>query len=229
MGKHAFVVEDDDNIREIVKYSLESCGLEVTGFDNAVSMLEQLGKSTPDIILLDIMLPTMDGLEALKRIKAGTNTAGIPVILLTAKSSEIDKVTGLDLGADDYITKPFGVLELMARVRAALRHEITEEEKPEVFEYGGLLLDTARHEVYLEGKKIELTLKEFDLLELLMRNAGKVLRRNTLLDDIWGYGYAGETRTLDMHIRSLRQKLEDDAENSRYISTVRGVGYKFNA
>lgn len=228
MEKTAFVVEDDDNIREIVKYSLESCGLQVTGFEDAVTMLSQLNKSMPDIILLDIMLPTMDGLEALKRIKNDESTSGIPVILLTAKSSEMDKVTGLDLGADDYITKPFGVLELMARVRAALRHEGGDAVKPEIFEYNSLVLDTVRHEVYLRGKKIELTLKEFDLLKMLMKNAGKVVRRDTLLDKIWGYGYAGETRTLDMHIRSLRQKLDDDADNSTYIITVRGIGYKFS-
>jgi two-component system alkaline phosphatase synthesis response regulator PhoP len=228
MEKRAFVVEDDDNIREIVKYSLKSCGLAVTGFDDAVSMLEHIGKSMPDVILLDIMLPTLDGLEALKRLKANAETSGIPVILLTARSSEIDKVTGLDLGADDYITKPFGVLELMARVRAVLRHGAAEHEKTETYEINSLRLDTSSHEVHVDGKLIELTLKEFDLLKLLMQNAGKVIRRNALLDDVWGYGYAGETRTLDMHIRSLRQKLNDDAENSRYISTVRGVGYKFN-
>jgi len=229
MGKRAFVVEDDDNIREIVRYSLESCNLSVTGFDDATSMLEDLGRVMPDIIILDIMLPTMDGLEALRKIKANPDTAGIPVILLTARSSEIDKVTGLDLGAHDYITKPFGVLEFMARVRAVLRNGPIGDVKADTLEHNGLLLDSSRHEVTLNGKKIELTLKEFDLLKLLMQNAGKVIARNTLLDDVWGYGYAGETRTLDMHIRSLRQKLGDDAENSIYVSTVRGVGYKFNA
>jgi two-component system alkaline phosphatase synthesis response regulator PhoP len=171
----------------------------------------------------------MDGLEALRKIKANPDTAGIPVILLTARSSEIDKVTGLDLGAHDYITKPFGVLEFMARVRAVLRNGPIGDVKADTLEHNGLLLDSSRHEVTLNGKKIELTLKEFDLLKLLMQNAGKVIARNTLLDDVWGYGYAGETRTLDMHIRSLRQKLGDDAENSIYVSTVRGVGYKFNA
>ena len=227
MGKQAFVVEDDDNIREIIKYSLESCGLSVTGFDDAILMFEQLKKTIPDLIMLDIMLPIMDGLEALKRIKENPQTAKVPVILLTAKSSEIDKVTGLDLGANDYITKPFGVLELMARVRAVLRNGVAEQNTTDIYDINGLLLDSLRHEVYLGDRKIELTLKEFDLLKLLMRNAGKVIGRNKLLDDVWGYGYAGETRTLDMHIRSLRQKLDDDAENSSYISTVRGVGYKF--
>lgn len=188
MSKQAFVVEDDDNIREIVRYSLESCGLTVIGFDDAVSMLEQLKKTTPDLIMLDIMLPMMDGLEALKRIRLSAQTAKVPVILLTAKSSEIDKVTGLDMGADDYITKPFGVLELMARVRAVLRHGAAEQNFNDIYEINNLMLDSSRHEVYLSGKKIDLTLKEFDLLKLLMRHAGKVIGRNTLLDDVWGYG-----------------------------------------
>lgn len=226
MDKTAFVVEDDENIREIVKYALESCGIKVTGFDSAVAMFGALPGDKPDIILLDIMLPKMDGLEALRRLKANEATASVPVILLTAKSSEMDKVTGLDLGADDYITKPFGVLELMARVRAALRHEAPGE-KTEEFSFGGLNLDTARHEVRLNGKKIELTLKEFELLRLLMKNAGHVMKRDVLLDAIWGKGYSGETRTLDMHIRSLRQKLGDGAGRG-YISTVRGIGYKFD-
>lgn len=230
MEKTAFVVEDDDNIREIVRYSLESCGLSVTGFEDSTPMLEQLKKSIPDLIILDIMLPTVDGLEALRRIRAGSGTALIPVILLTAKSSEIDKVTGLDYGADDYITKPFGVLELMARVRAVLRHSHgAAKAKTERYEFGGLTLDAERHEVTLNDKAVELTLKEFELLRLLMENAGRVMARNTLLDEVWGYGYAGETRTLDMHIRSLRQKLGDGAEKGAFITTVRGVGYKFNA
>ena len=228
MTKRVYVVEDDDNIREIVRYSLESCGLEVSGFEDAPAMLEELSRVSADLIVLDIMLPTMDGLEALRRIRAGERTAGIPVILLTARSSEIDKVTGLDLGADDYISKPFGVLEFMARVRAVLRHS-KPAAQAESYEANGLTLNTARHEVTLDGRIIDLTLKEFDLLKLLMQSAGRVLPRNTLLDDVWGYGYAGETRTLDMHIRSLRQKLGDDADNSRFITTVRGVGYKFNA
>jgi two-component system alkaline phosphatase synthesis response regulator PhoP len=226
MDKTAFVVEDDENIREIVKYALESCGMRVTGFDSAVKMFGSLPDDRPDIILLDIMLPEMDGLEALRRLKADEATASVPVILLTAKSSEMDKVTGLDLGADDYITKPFGVLELMARVRATLRHD-SPGEKTEEFSLGGLELDTARHEVRLNGERIELTLKEFELLRLLMKNAGHVMKRDVLLDAIWGRGYSGETRTLDMHIRSLRQKLGDDAGRGGYISTVRGIGYKF--
>lgn len=228
MKKIAFVVEDEDNIREIIKCAVESCGLTVTGFYDAVSMFEELRHVRPDIILLDIMLPQMDGLEALKKLKTDTATAAIPVMMLTAKSSETDKVTGLDLGADDYITKPFGVLELMARIRAALRRGGAVADAPDIYEHNGLTLDAAKHEVYRGGEKVDLTLKEFELLKTLMENKGKVMLRNTLLDKVWGYGYAGETRTLDMHIRSLRQKLNDDAGSDGYISTVRGVGYKFN-
>lgn len=242
MLKTAYVVEDEDNIREIIKCAVESCGLAVVGFDDAVAMLERLNgldrtgagaeaarpeNAAPSLILLDIMLPRMDGMEALRRLKADTSTSEIPVILLTAKSSETDKVSGLDAGADDYITKPFGVLELMARVRAALRRGPAGAAKG-VYSHNGLTLDDARHEVTLEGETLELTLKEFELLKILMENAGCVMPRDTLLDRIWGYGYAGETRTLDMHIRSLRQKLRDDAGGSGFIATVRGVGYKFN-
>lgn len=228
MEKRAFIVEDDDNIREIVRCSLESCGLSVTGFEDASMMLEALARENVSLIVLDIMLPTIDGLEALRRIRANERTARLPVILLTARGSEVDKVTGLDLGADDYITKPFGILEFMARVRAVLRHAKRETEEGEILVAKGLVLDAAKHEVTLDGDKVDLTLKEFDLLRALMHSTGRVVTRNTLLDEVWGYGYAGETRTLDMHIRSLRQKLGDDAENSRFIVTVRGVGYKFN-
>jgi two-component system alkaline phosphatase synthesis response regulator PhoP len=229
MAKTAFVVDDEENIREIIRCSVESCGLSVCGFEDALQMLNELSRRTPEIIILDIMLPGIDGLEALRRIKSNPATASIPVIMLTAKSSETDKVAGLDLGADDYITKPFGVLELMARIRTALRHGSIQTENNTIFEHRGLVLDLGRHEVIVNDGQIELTLKEFELLKKLMENAGKVILRNTLLDEVWGYGYGGETRTLDMHIRSLRQKLNDDSSSSGYISTVRGVGYKFNS
>jgi two-component system alkaline phosphatase synthesis response regulator PhoP len=229
MEKRAFIVEDEENIRELIKCTLEPCGLKVFGFENALLMFKELELYIPDIIILDIMLPQMDGLEALKKLKESSKTAAIPVIMLTAKSSEIDKVTGLDLGADDYVTKPFGILELMARVRSVLRKNNPPEEKNDKYEQKGIILDTQRHEVFVGNTKVELTLKEFELLKLLMENAGKVITRNILLDKVWDYGYAGETRTLDMHIRSLRQKLHDDVEESKYIVTVRGVGYKFNS
>ncbi|ADU25836.1 response regulator transcription factor [Ethanoligenens harbinense] len=228
MSKTAFVVEDEENIREVIKCALESCGLRVKGFEEAELLFEEMEKVLPDLILLDIMLPGMDGLSALRQIKAGP-AAHVPVILLTAKSSEIDKVTGLDLGADDYVTKPFGVLELMARVRAALRHAGQAGSDRSVLIARGIRLDKERHEVTLHEKAVELTLKEFELLKLLMENEGKAMTRNILLDNVWGYGYAGETRTLDMHVRSLRQKLGIDETGGHYITTVRGVGYKFDS
>jgi two-component system, OmpR family, alkaline phosphatase synthesis response regulator PhoP len=226
MVKNAFVVDDEENIREIVKCALESCGIKVTVFEDATSMLESLKSNKPDIILLDIMLPQMDGLEALRRLKAIPETAATPVILLTARGSETDRVTGLDLGADDYIVKPFGVLELMARARAVLRRNGAPSEQKTVYEHNGIRLDIESHEVTQDGVTVELTLKEFELLTLLIKNTGKALTRNVLLDTVWGYGYIGETRTLDMHVRSLRQKLHDNG--NKYITTVRGIGYKFN-
>lgn len=229
MKKLAFVVEDDENIREIIRCALESCGLRVSGFEDAVEMFGALAKQPPDIILLDLMLPRMDGLDALRRLKTDAKSAHIPVLILTAKSSETDKVAGLDLGADDYITKPFGVLELMARVRAALRRSPGAGGSMPVCEARGLLLDSARREVTLNGETVDLTLKEFELLRLLMSNADRVMTRDEILDGVWGYGYSGETRTLDMHVRSLRQKLGDDAGDGGFIKTVRGVGYQFNA
>ena len=229
MKKLAFVVEDDENIREIIRCALESCSLRVSGFEDAVEMFGELGRQLPDIILLDLMLPRMDGLDALKKLKTDVRSAHIPVLILTAKSSETDKVAGLDLGADDYMTKPFGVLELMARVRAALRRSSAAGGNQPVCEARGLRLDSARREVTRNGKKIERTLKEFELLRLLMCNADRVMARDEILDSVWGYGYSGETRTLDMHIRSLRQKLGDSAGDGGYIKTVRGVGYQFNA
>lgn len=226
MEHTAFVVDDEEDIREIIKCALESCAIRVRGFENAGDMLARVREETPDVILLDIMLPGIDGLEALRRLKADPQTAPVPVLMLTAKGSEIDRVTGLDYGADDYIVKPFGVLELMARVRAALRRNGSLAANQTVFERGGIRLDAESREVAVNGKNVELTLKEFDLLRLLMENTGKAMARNVLLDKVWGYGYIGETRTLDMHIRSLRQKL---GENGAAISTVRGIGYKFSA
>jgi two-component system, OmpR family, alkaline phosphatase synthesis response regulator PhoP len=172
------------------------------------------------------MLPDVDGLEALRRLKASPDTASVPVIMLTAKGGETDRVTGLDLGADDYIVKPFGVLELMARVRATLRRTTAQQEKRTVYEHNGIRLDNDSREVTRDGEPVELTLKEFELLKLLIENTGKAMARNVLLDTVWGYGYIGETRTLDMHVRSLRQKLNDGG--GKYITTVRGIGYKFN-
>lgn len=227
MEKFAFVVDDEEDIRKIIKCALESCSIKVKDFEDAVEMFKELKTGVPDVIILDIMLPQVDGLEALRRLKADPATMSVPVLMLTAKGGETDRVAGLDLGADDYIVKPFGVLELMARVRAALRRNVAPGAAKSVYEHNGIRLDTDSREVTLEGAPVELTLKEFELLRLLIENTGKVMARNVLLDKVWGYGYIGETRTLDMHVRSLRQKLHDDG--AKFIVTVRGVGYKLNA
>ena len=196
-----FCVEDDDNIRELVIYTLETTGLEARGFADGTVFMEALAFDTPELVLLDIMLPGEDGLEILKKLKSSSKTKDIPVIMVTAKGSEYDKVVGLDSGADDYVTKPFGMMELISRIS----------------------LDTKKHEVKVDGENVVLTLKEFELLEKLMRNQGIVLTRDQLLTEIWGYDFDGETRTVDVHIRTLRQKL---GEQGSLVKTVRGVGYR---
>lgn len=227
MNKLAFVVDDEENIREIITCALESCNIDVEAFEDATLMFDALRSKKPDVILLDIMLPNIDGITALKSLKSNIIYQSIPVIMLTAKGSEIDRVQGLDFGADDYIVKPFGILELMARVRATLRRNKSTKTDIKTYQHRDIILNVDSHEVTHGGVKIELTLKEFQLLKMLIENVGKVLTRNELLDTVWGYGYVGETRTLDMHIRSLRQKLDDGEQ--KYITTVRGVGYKLNA
>ena len=221
-----YVAEDDDNIREILRCTLESYGYEVQGFESAVPMLEQMKERLPDLVLMDIMMPGMDGTEALRQMKQDPRTRDVPVIFLTAKSSEIDKVRGLDLGAEDYITKPFGLLELAARVRAALRRQ-TAEHQQHLVSGGDLVIDLDNHEVTQNGRHLDLTLKEYELLRILISNSSRVVPRDELLNEIWGYDFVGETRTLDMHIKTLRAKLHDDVENPRYIKTIRSVGYKF--
>ncbi len=222
-----YVTEDEENIRELIRCTLESFGYGVECFETAEEMLEKVKAGPPSLFLLDVMLPGIDGITALKRLRADQATRNVPVIMLTAKSSEVDKVTGLDAGADDYIAKPFGVLELTARLRAVLRRADSGPAVRSRLTHDGLCVDVDSHEATLGGVRLELTLKEFSLLRTLMENAGRVLSRDELLDKVWGYEYAGETRTLDMHIRSLRQKLGDEAEHPRFIQTVRGIGYKF--
>lgn len=173
------------------------------------------------------MLPEIDGFEVCKKIKRDDELANIPIIMLTAKGEEFDKILGLELGADDYITKPFSVRELIARIKAVLRRNNKEEKQQNIINIDNLTIDLERHEVLKEGKKVELTLKEFELLKLLVMNKGKVMTRDFLLDRIWGYEYYGETRTVDVHVRHLRQKIEEDDKNPKYIETVRGIGYKF--
>ncbi len=220
-----FVVEDDDNIREVVRCTLEAFSYKVHQFKTAEEMLDC--PVIPSAYILDIMLPGMDGIQALKRIKSTPATQRIPVVLLTAKTAEIDKVIGLDSGADDYIAKPFGVLELSARLRAVLRRSYPEERQHHIVEANGIRADLDKREMTKDGEPVELTLKEYDLLVLLMQNSDRVIARDELLNSVWGYEFAGETRTLDMHIKSLRAKLGDDAEHPTYIKTVRGVGYRF--
>ena len=217
-----YCVEDDDNIRELVIYTLETTGLKARGFADGSAFMEALAFDTPELILLDIMLPGDDGLELLKKLKSSSKTKNIPVIMVTAKGSEYDKVVGLDSGADDYVTKPFGMMELVSRIKAVLRRSGKVEDRTDM-ETAGVHVDVKKHEVTVDGKEIAMTLKEFELLDKLMRNQGIVLTRDQLLTEIWGYDFDGETRTVDVHIRTLRQKLGDKGE---IIQTVRGVGYR---
>ena len=217
-----YCVEDDDNIRELVIYTLETTGLKARGFADGSVFTEALAFETPELVLLDIMLPGEDGMELLKKLKSSSRTKNIPVIMVTAKGSEYDKVIGLDSGADDYVTKPFGMMELVSRVKAVLRRSKRIEERPDT-EMDGVHIDVKKHQVTVDGREVALTLKEFELLEKLMRNEGIVLTRDQLLTEIWGYDFDGETRTVDVHIRTLRQKL---GEKGEIIQTVRGVGYR---
>ena len=217
-----YCVEDDDNIRELVIYTLETTGLKARGFAEGSAFMEALAFDTPELILLDIMLPGDDGMELLKKLKSSPKTKGIPVIMVTAKGTEYDKVIGLDSGADDYVTKPFGMMELVSRIKAVLRRSGKVEDRIDM-ELSGVRMDIKKHEVTVDGKQVALTLKEFELLEKLMRNQGIVLTRDQLLTEIWGYDFDGETRTVDVHIRTLRQKLGAKGE---IIQTVRGVGYR---
>ena len=217
-----YCVEDDSNIRELVVYTLESTGMKACGFEDGRAFMEALAFETPELVLLDIMLPGEDGIEILKKLRNSAKTKEIPVIMVTAKGSEYDKVIGLDTGADDYITKPFGMMELVSRIKAVLRRTIREKTDTK-YQIGNLLIDVEKHKVKVEGKTVALTLKEFELLEKLMKNRSIVLTRDRLLEEIWGYDFTGETRTVDVHVRTLRQKLGTAGE---LIETVRGVGYR---
>lgn len=217
-----FCVEDDGNIRELVVYTLETTGLAARGFEDGRELFEALAEDLPELILLDIMLPGEDGMEILKKLKASPGTRDIPVIMLTAKGAEYDKVMGLDSGADDYVTKPFGMMELVSRIRAVLRRTGKKREE-HIYTLGSLGMDVKKHAVTVAGEEVALTLKEFELLKRLMVNRNIVLTRDRLLEEIWGYDFDGETRTVDVHVRTLRQKLGKAGE---YIETVRGVGYR---
>ena len=216
-----YIVEDDVNIREIERYALKNSGYEVEEFESGESLFKRLERAVPSLLLLDIMLPDEDGLEILEKLRANKNTAAIPIIMVTAKTSELDKVKGLDFGADDYITKPFGVMELISRVKALLRRSGRTHSSP-VLTFQNIKMEEDKHVVSVSEKPCELTFKEYELLKLLLTNAGIVVGRDTILEKVWGTDFEGESRTLDMHIKTLRKKLGDAGV---YIKTVRNVGY----
>ncbi len=216
-----FCVEDDDSIRELVVYTLQSVGFEALGFGSSEKMYEMLETKTPSLVILDIMLPGEDGLTILKKLRADSRTKDIPIMMATAKTNEYDKVAGLDLGADDYVAKPFGMMELVARVKALLRRTAKQKEQG-VFSLGDITVDMAKHTVLAGGENVVLTLKEFEILCLLIKEPERVFTRDNILSSIWSYEFDGETRTVDVHMRTLRQKLGKSGEQ---IQTVRGVGY----
>lgn len=217
-----FCVEDDNSIRDLMIYTLNSAGFQAKGFAEGEAFFEALREQKPDLIMLDVMLPGDDGIAILKRLKAQSDTSHIPIIMATAKGTEFDKVIGLDLGADDYLTKPFGMMEMIARIKAVLRRSMPKEEL-EILLAGQLELNLNEHTVTVGGKRVQLTLKEFEMLRLFMEHIGRVYTRDQLLSKIWGADYIGETRTVDVHIGTLRTKL---GQCSDYIQTVRGVGYR---
>ena len=218
-----FCVEDDAGIRDLMIYTLNASGFRAVGFENAKEFYTALADDTPELIMLDIMLPGEDGISILKRLKADARTADIPVIMATAKGNEYDKVIGLDLGADDYLAKPFGMMEMASRVRAVLRRSGRAAEKQQLIRVGGLEMNLGEHIVTADGIRIQLTLKEFELLRTFMTNPGRAFTREQLLSSVWSEDFLGETRTVDVHVGTLRQKL---GSCGKYIRTVRGVGYR---
>ena len=220
-----YILEDDASIRKLVVYTLNSQGMKAEGFERPSLFWQAMEQQKPELLLLDIMLPEEDGLSILRRIRTQEDTRSLPVLLLTAKGTEYDKVFGLDQGADDYIAKPFGMLELMARIRTALRHAGQNQPQRNVYQVGELYVDRQRHTVRSGARDVMLTLKEFQLLCLLLEGRGAVLTRDELLSRIWGYAFDGGSRTVDVHIRTLRQKLGD---TGHLVETVRGVGYKIS-
>lgn len=217
-----FCVEDDNGIRDLMIYTLNAAGFETKGFAEGKALFEALHGETPCLIMLDIMLPGEDGISILKKLRQEASTAKIPVIMATAKGTEYDKVIGLDLGADDYLVKPFGMMEMVSRVKAVLRRT-EHQEKSKILQVGKLMMNTAEHTVSADGKRVQLTLKEYDMLKKFMENPGIVFTREQLLQSIWDSDFMGETRTVDVHIGTLRTKLDGCGD---YIETVRGVGYR---
>jgi two-component system response regulator RegX3 len=220
------VVEDEESYRDALSYMLSREGFEVVEARDGASGIAEFDRRGADIVLLDLMMPGTPGTEVFRQLRL---RGSVPVIMLTARDTEVDKVVGLELGADDYVTKPFSHRELVARMRAVLRRGQGTELLPDVLDAAGVRMDVERHEVSVNGERIKLALKEFELLEMLLRNAGRVMTRGQLIDRIWGSDYVGDTKTLDVHIKRLRTKIEPDAANPRYLITVRGLGYKFEA
>ncbi len=218
------VVEDDSSIREIEIYTLNSTGFDAEGFEDGKSFFQSLKEQKPELVILDVMLPDEDGVQILKKLKRDPDTASIPVIMASAKGTEYDKIRGLDLGADDYLAKPFGMMEMVSRARAVLRRCQTGNPQSTIVTHGKIRIDPEKHEVFVSDEEISLTLKEYELLKLLLSHPGIVYTRDQLLNLIWGMEYDGETRTVDVHIRTLRQKLKDAGS---CIDTVRGVGYRY--
>ncbi|KYP81727.1 response regulator transcription factor [Ferroacidibacillus organovorans] len=228
MSQKLLVVDDEESIRTLVRYNLVQAGFDVTLAEDGEAGFQQIQQDTFDLLILDLMMPGMSGLEICKRMRQMHKDT--PIIMLTARGEEIDRVLGLEMGADDYITKPFSPRELVARVRAVLRRKgegEREQEQQEIFQVGTVRLDVSRYEVTVDGKLIDLTPREFDLLYFLLQHTDRVVSRDQLLDRVWGYDYAGDTRLVDVHVSHLREKIERDPKSPRYIKTVRGVGYKF--
>ena len=217
-----YLLEDDDSIRDLVIYTLQSQGMEAKGFPRPSAFWEAMAEHTPSLVLLDIMLPEEDGISVLKQLRSSARTCRLPVIMLTAKGTEYDKVLGLDAGADDYLAKPFGMMELLSRIRALLRRT---EREVNIYRCDVLTVNQTRHTVTVNGREVVLTQKELEVLCLLLKNRGQVLSRERLIEDVWGYAFTGESRTVDVHVRTLRQKL---GEAGAYIETVRGYGYKIS-
>ena len=226
-GEKILVVDDEDHIVELIKFNLETNGFKVISANDGNDALKLAKNEVPQLVLLDLMLPGMDGYDVCREIRRDQSISTMPVIMITAKGEELDKILGLELGADDYITKPFSVRELVARVKAVLRRTRVQY-IDKTFTFDNVNIDFQRHNIVKNDKKVELTLKEFELLQILITNKGRVMTRDFLLDKVWGYEYVGETRTVDVHIRHLRQKIENDDKNPKYIETIRGIGYRFN-
>lgn len=230
MAALVYVVDDEPNIRKLACVALKDSGFETQEFADGTSVLAAVRHRIPDAIVLDWMMPSPDGLTVCRQLRSDDATKPIPILMLTARSEEVDRVLGLEIGADDYIVKPFSVKELCARVRAVMRRkDYLTAANEEIIRCGPIVVDLSRRRMTKNGVPVELTLKEFDLLVMLMRNSGRVLTRDTLLDKVWGVEYFGDARTVDVHVRYLRQKIEDEPDQPKFVQTLRGVGYRFAA